>query len=179
MQRALFSLIFIMFIGISYGQMHQSVQPPEGTEILKAVCMINPTQGNIVKGMIVFTREKEGIRIVADLDGLTPGKHGIHIHEKGDCSAPDGTSAGGHFNPTSKTHGAPMDMSSHEGDMGNLVADENGKAHLELLDPMMSFKGDRSIIGRSVIIHKDADDLKTQPTGNSGPRIGCGVIEKR
>jgi Cu-Zn family superoxide dismutase len=108
--------------------------------------------------------------------GLKKGKHGFHIHEFGDCSAPDGTSAGGHFNPEGKMHGAPVDMSRHAGDMGNIEADESGKAHLEYIDPMMSLTGDHSIIGRSVILHQNEDDLKTQPTGNAGPRIACGVI---
>jgi Cu-Zn family superoxide dismutase len=114
--------------------------------------------------------------VVADLQGLTKGKHGFHIHEFGDCNSPDGTSAGGHFNPEGKTHGAPMDMSRHEGDMGNLEADDSGKAYLEYLDTVIKLKGPNSIIGRSIIVHKGEDDLKSQPAGNAGPRVACGVI---
>jgi Cu-Zn family superoxide dismutase len=141
-----------------------------------AVCVLYPTQGNKVTGTIRFTEVPGGIKVVGDLQGLAKGKHGIHIHECGDCTAPDGASAGGHFNPKTMNHGAPMDAMRHEGDMGNIEADESGNAHIEYVDKTMSFNGDASIIGRSVIVHQNEDDLKTQPTGNAGPRIACGVI---
>jgi superoxide dismutase, Cu-Zn family len=141
-----------------------------------AVCVVYPTEGNSVTGTVVFTKVAGGVKVVADLQGLTPGKHGIHIHECGDCSAADGTSAGGHFNPSGMNHGAPMDAMRHEGDMGNILADASGKAHLEYIDKDISFEGVTSIIGRSVIVHKNEDDLKTQPTGNAGARVACGVI---
>jgi superoxide dismutase, Cu-Zn family len=144
--------------------------------INKAVCVLYPTQGNTASGTVIFTRTDKGINVVVDVQGVSKGKHGFHIHEFGDCSSQDGSSAGGHFNPGGKTHGAPMDMTRHMGDMGNIEADETGKAHLEYTDPVMTFEGANSIIGRSVILHKNEDDLKTQPTGNAGPRIACGVI---
>ena len=142
----------------------------------RAICVLYPTQGNSVTGTITFTWVAEGIKVAADLQGLTKGKHGFHIHEFGDCSSTDGSSAGGHFNPAGMTHGAPMDMSRHAGDMGNLEADDSGKAHLEYIDKVITFEGVTSIIGRSIIIHKGEDDLKTQPTGNAGARVACGVI---
>ena len=142
----------------------------------KAVCVLNSTQGNSVSGTIIFTKTEGGVKVVADLQGLSKGKHGIHIHECGDCTAPDGASAGGHFNPMSKSHGAPMDAMRHAGDMGNIEADDMGKAHLEYLDITITLEGEGSIIGRSVIVHKNEDDLKTQPTGNAGARVACGVI---
>jgi superoxide dismutase, Cu-Zn family len=142
----------------------------------KAVCVLHPTQGNNVTGLITFTKVDNGVKVVADLQGLSKGNHGIHIHECGDCSAADGASAGGHFNPMGESHGAPMDAMRHEGDMGNITADETGNAHLEYIDKMISLGGMASVIGRSVIVHKNEDDLKTQPTGNSGPRVACGVI---
>jgi Cu-Zn family superoxide dismutase len=141
-----------------------------------AMCVVHPTQGNSVTGTVTFTKVDGGVKVVADLQGLTPGKHGIHIHECGDCSAADGTSAGGHFNPMGMNHGAPMDAMRHEGDMGNILADATGKAHLEYVDKDIAFEGVTSIIGRSVIVHKNEDDLKTQPTGNAGARVACGVI---
>jgi superoxide dismutase, Cu-Zn family len=141
-----------------------------------AVCMLYPTQGNKVTGTVRFTQVPGGVRVVADLQGLTKGKHGIHIHECGDCTAPDGTSAGGHFNPKAMSHGSPMDAMRHEGDMANIEADEAGNAHLDYVDKTLSFDGDASIIGRSIIVHQNEDDMKTQPTGNAGPRIACGVI---
>lgn len=146
------------------------------TGTVRAVCIVYPTQGNNVSGTITFTQVEKGVKVVADLQGLSKGKHGFHIHEYGDCSSTDGTSAGGHFNPEGKNHGGPMDMSRHMGDMGNLEADESGKAHLEYVDMTMKLNGKNSIIGRSVIIHKNEDDLKSQPVGNAGPRVACGVI---
>jgi superoxide dismutase, Cu-Zn family len=144
--------------------------------VSSAVCVIYPTHGNIVTGIVTFTKVEGGIKVVADVQGLSKGKHGIHIHECGDCTAADGSSAGGHFNPMSKSHGAPMDVMRHAGDMGNIEADDMGKAHLEYVDHTISFEGKTSIIGRSVIIHKNEDDLKTQPAGNAGARVACGVI---
>jgi Cu-Zn family superoxide dismutase len=155
---------------------HMSMPPVKVNQNIKAICVLYATQGNSVSGTVTFTRVPEGVKVVADLSGLTPGKHGFHIHEFGDCSSADGTSAGGHFNPAGSTHGAPMDMNRHEGDMGNIEAGANGKAHLEYIDSHMSFEGTNSILGRSVIVHANQDDMKTQPTGNAGPRIACGVI---
>jgi superoxide dismutase, Cu-Zn family len=145
-------------------------------DVNKAVCILYPTQGNKVTGTITFAKSDKGINVVADIHGLTPGKHGFHIHECGDCSAADGSSAGGHFNPMEKSHGSPMDMLRHMGDMGNIVANANGDAHMEYVDNVISLSGEYSIIGRSIIVHKAEDDLKTQPTGNAGARIACGVI---
>jgi Cu-Zn family superoxide dismutase len=145
-------------------------------KIEKAICILYPTQGSNVSGTITFIQTENGVRVVADIQGLSKGKHGFHIHEFGDCSSADGMSAGGHFNPDGKSHGAPMDMSRHMGDMGNLEADESGKAHLEYVDSTIQLNGANSILGRSVIVHKNEDDLKTQPTGNAGPRVACGVI---
>ena len=144
--------------------------------VLKAICMLYPTQGNNVSGTITFTQTDKGVRVVADLQGLSKGRHGFHIHEFGDCSSADGMSAGGHYNPEGKSHGAPMDMSRHMGDMGNLEADESGKAHLEYTDATILMNGPNSILGKSVIVHKNEDDLKSQPSGNAGPRVACGVI---
>lgn len=144
--------------------------------VQNAVCMMYPTEGNSAKGKVTFTKVSSGVQVVAELDGLAPGDHGFHIHEYGDCSAADGTSAGGHFNPEAMPHAGPMDMQRHEGDMGNIVADSLGHAHLEFTDSKMSMAGSNSILGRALVLHKDMDDLKSQPSGNAGPRIACGVI---
>jgi superoxide dismutase, Cu-Zn family len=145
----------------------------------KATCVLNPTKGNNVKGTVTFTKVKEGVKVVADIEGLTKGKHGFHIHENGDCTAPDGSSAGGHLNPGKMQHNGPPDMMRHAGDLGNLEANAAGKAHYEYVDLMISLDGNNSIIGKSVIVHEKPDDFVTQPTGNSGGRIACGVIEKQ
>jgi superoxide dismutase, Cu-Zn family len=142
----------------------------------KAIAVLVPTQGNQISGTVAFTQTSKGIEIVADITGLAPGKHGFHIHEYGDCSASDGVSAGGHFNPKQMHHAGTEDAHRHVGDLGNIEADANGKAHYTYLDKLTSLKGSSNIIGRSVIVHANEDDLKTQPAGNSGGRIACGVI---
>jgi superoxide dismutase, Cu-Zn family len=145
-------------------------------EITKAIAVLHPTKGSNVEGTVTFTKSGDEIKIVADITGLTPGKHGFHIHEFGDCSSPDGKAAGGHFNPTNSPHAGHDAAQRHEGDMGNLEADSAGKAHLELTDNMMTMSGEKSIIGRGVIVHEKEDDLKSQPVGNAGARVACGVI---
>jgi Cu-Zn family superoxide dismutase len=144
--------------------------------VTKAVAVLSSTKGNDISGVVTFTKVDGGVKIVADVTGLTPGSHGFHIHEFGDCSAADGASAGGHFNPHHMQHGAPDAEMRHAGDFGNLEAEATGKAHYERLDTVISLEGADSIIGHAVIVHAKADDLKTQPTGNAGARVACGVI---
>lgn len=174
--------IFLLFIinasiqGQNKSSSDDKMAMASSPKIQKAVCVLHPTNGNTVTGVVIFTLTDNGIKVVADLHGLSKGKHGFHIHECGDCSSGDGSSAGGHFNPDKKSHGAPMDLVRHEGDLGNVDADDSGNAHLEYIDKMISFEGDHSIIGRSIIVHKIEDDFKTQPTGNAGARVACGVI---
>jgi Cu-Zn family superoxide dismutase len=142
----------------------------------EAICVLYPTKGYKVTGVVTFTKSDSGIVVVADLEGLTPGKHGFHVHEFGDCSSSDGTSEGGHFNPENKAHGAPDDAIRHVGDLGNVEAGKDGKAHYERVDTVISLGGKHSIIGRGIIVHAGEDDLKTQPTGNAGARVAYGVI---
>ena len=142
-----------------------------------AVAVLSPAPNGKVKGQVTFVEETEGVRVTANVEGLTPGKHGFHIHEKGDCSAADFTSAGGHFNPMGSKHGAPTDTEKHVGDFGNLEANEQGVARYERVFNWLTFKGTNSIINRAVIVHEKADDLTTQPTGNAGGRLACGVIQ--
>lgn len=146
-------------------------------KVEKAKCVLNPTQGNKVTGTIMFTKVDDGVKVTAKVSGLTKGLHGFHIHEFGDCSAPDGNSAGGHYNPATKPHGAPVDHNRHAGDMGNIEADESGNGYVEYVDHAMTLEGESSIVGKAVIVHAGADDFKTQPTGNAGARVACGVIE--
>ena len=141
----------------------------------KSIAVLHSASGSKVAGTVTFTKNGDTVQVVADITGLTPGKHGFHIHEFGDCSAADAASAGSHFNPMKKPHGAPDASDRHTGDLGNLEADSSGKAHLELKDNMMKFSGDTSILGRAVIVHEKADDW-SQPTGNAGGRVACGVI---
>jgi Cu-Zn family superoxide dismutase len=128
----------------------------------KAVAVLIPLGDSKVSGTITFTKKPGHVEIAGEINGLTPGEHAFHVHEFGDASSKDGMSAGGHFNPDKHPHGGPDSAARHVGDLGNITADENGKVTL--------------IIGRSLIIHAKADDLKTQPTGNAGGRVACGVI---
>jgi superoxide dismutase, Cu-Zn family len=144
---------------------------------LKAIAVLHPTAGNKVGGTVRFTEVADGVQIQAEITGLSPGKHGFHVHEFGDCSAADLASAGAHFNPTNKPHAGPDTAERHVGDMGNVEADASGAAKLEYVDHEISLTNDqRSVIGRSVVVHAKADDLKSQPAGDSGARIACGVI---
>ncbi len=144
--------------------------------VQKAIAKIKSFKGDQIKGIVTFTRVPEGIKIVADVKGLTPGKHGFHVHEFGDCSE-EGAAVGSHFNPDNSKHGGPDSTERHVGDLGNLVADENGYAHYEIIDKIISFEGENSIIGHSIIVHADPDDYTTQPAGASGKKIACGIIE--
>lgn len=148
-----------------------------GADVKEAVAVIHGTQGNDkVKGTVRFTDTGSGVKVVAHVEGLQPNsEHGFHIHEFGDASAPDGTSAGGHFNPEKHQHGKPGEGMSHIGDMGNLKADAQGMAHAEVTLPQASITGKNAILGRGVIVHAKPDDF-SQPTGNAGGRIGIGVI---
>ena len=120
---------------------------------------------------------KGGLHVTGDITGLTPGEHGFHLHAKGDCSAPDATSAGDHWNPTNQAHGAPSAAAHHSGDLGNITADASGKAHVDVTVKGISLDGASSVVGKAVIVHGKADDLKTQPSGNAGPRVACGVVQ--
>ncbi|MCH7516845.1 MAG: superoxide dismutase family protein [Bacteroidetes bacterium] len=151
----------------------------ESDDITKAICVLHPTAGNDVRGIITFTKTEYGIKIVADVEGLTEGKHGFHIHEFGDCSSGDGKSAGGHFNPAGVAHAGPDAEERHIGDLGNITADANGTAHADFVDSRLRIMGDYSIVGKGVILHADPDDMSSQPTGAAGARISCGVIKMK
>lgn len=147
------------------------------TDLTQAVALLNPTDQSQVHGVVRFEKVPEGLKITGLIEGLTPGKHGFHIHEFGDCSAPDGSSAGGHFNPTGMKHGAPTDSIRHVGDLGNIVADAQGRVELNMVDSQIALDGENSILSRGVVVHAGADDLTSQPSGNAGSRVACGVIE--
>ena len=140
--------------------------------------VLSPTSGNDVRGSITFLEKKDGVHVVGRITNLSPGLHGFHVHENGDCSAPDASSAGGHYNPTGAPHGAPEFQEQHIGDMGNIVADKTGEARVDMLVEHLKLKGKNSIIGKAVIVHGGTDDLVSQPSGAAGPRVACGVIEK-
>jgi Cu-Zn family superoxide dismutase len=142
-----------------------------------AVAVIHGTKGNEgIHGTVTFTPGADGVTVTAEIMGLKPGKHGFHIHQFGDLSAPDGTSAGGHFNPGGHPHAAPDAEKRHVGDLGNLEADAAGKATMKMVDKHIELEGANSVLGRAVVVHEKADDLSTQPTGDAGGRIGIAII---
>jgi Cu-Zn family superoxide dismutase len=129
-----------------------------------------------ITGTVTFKSEADGVRVVAAVDGLSPGVHGFHIHEKADVSAPDLMSAGGHWNPGGHKHGGPESEEHHAGDLGNLTADDKGHAHLDQLFKGLTIEGKMGVVAHSVIIHEKADDLTSQPAGDAGKRIAGGAI---
>lgn len=148
-----------------------------GSEGPVAVTTLEARSNSSIKGQATFTQAGDKVRIVVEVSGATPGQHGLHVHENGDCSAPDAKSAGNHFNPGSAEHGAPDKAAHHAGDFGNLTVGEDGSGKLELLTDQITVNpGTTSVVGRALVLHEKVDDTTTQPTGNSGSRIGCGVI---
>jgi Cu-Zn family superoxide dismutase len=144
-----------------------------------AVATMEPRSGSEAKGTVTFTElEGGGLSVKFDLSGVPEGVHGFHVHDKGDCSAPDGTSAGPHFNPHNMHHAGPADVERHAGDFGNVVASANGTVKTSITMGGVSLKEGtiENVVGRAIILHAKRDDLTTQPTGDAGGRIACGVI---
>lgn len=148
---------------------------------MTAVADLDPRSGSSVQGIVMMTDEGNGmVRVKLDATGLQPNsRHGFHVHENGDCSAPDATSAGGHYNPMAAPHGAPADAVKHVGDMGNVMSNADGEIHEEMVLDFLSLSGEHSVVNRAVILHAKADDLVSQPSGDAGARIACGVLRLR
>lgn len=146
--------------------------------IQHAIAAVNPTKGYQASGIIIFTAVRDGVRVIAELEGLSPGKHGLNIHEY-DCCSEDASSAGQHYNPLRTKHGSPFSAERHMGDLGNVVADLSGHASYDYVDPVIQLNGPYSIIGKSILVHANADDYTTQPSGNTGAGIGFGIISER
>lgn len=143
-----------------------------------AVATLEPKSGSKVTGSAEFTERSGAIEATISVMNAEPGQHGIHLHETGDCSSADAASAGPHFNPDGAAHGGPSHPPHHAGDLGNVEVGPEGSGTLVLhLNDVTLAAGPRSIVGRSVVVHEKADDLSTQPTGGSGSRIACGVIQ--
>jgi Cu-Zn family superoxide dismutase len=182
-------IVFSVFALLALGACEkEETQPPatpeekaavEKAPPARAVADLKPTAGNEATGTVTFTSHKDAVLVTVEAKGLAPGLHGFHIHEHGDCSAMDAASAGGHFNPDATPHGAAENPPAqrHLGDLGNLEAGVDGTARYERTDSLISLSGPNSIVGKAVIVHAQADDLTSQPTGNAGPRVACGVIQ--
>jgi superoxide dismutase, Cu-Zn family len=145
---------------------------------LRATAQLQPTKGSKTFGEATFEQVGDKVHVVIYVQGLKPGQeHGLHVHEAGDCSSGDGMSTKGHFNPHGKPHGPQGTMERHAGDLPSLRAGKDGRAKVDaMLDVITVASGPASVVGRGLIVHADPDDYKTQPTGNAGARIACGVI---
>lgn len=145
-----------------------------------AMAVLTTTDGsNKVIGAVGFAKKGDKVQVKGTFEGLTPGKHGFHVHEVGNCGPKDGKpaeAAGPHFNPKTQPHADRTDAARHVGDLGNIEANASGKAKINVGDSMVKLDGADSIVGRAVIVHANPDDLKTQPSGNAGSRYACGVV---
>ena len=175
--------IFFLLLGISIISMgcervnqQAGILSTEPTE--QAHAMIDALGDSGVTGIVVFTQNGDQITLTAEIHGASPGLHGFHIHANGDCSAPDGTSAGGHWNPTDVGHGKWGEDEFHLGDIGNINVGADGTGRITLTTDLWEIGtgSDIDVVGKGIILHADADDFVSQPSGAAGARIGCGVI---
>lgn len=148
-----------------------------GPEVTEAVATIHAAEGEEITGSVTFTKTSDGTEVQAELENLSTGKHGFHIHQYGNCSDRESFgSAGGHYNPTDQPHGAPTADQRHVGDMGNIPVGSDGLGELTYTDNIIKLNGKHSIVGRAVVLHAGEDDFESQPSGDAGSRVGCGVI---
>lgn len=145
-----------------------------------AAAVMRPLGETELSGIVTFSASEDGLIVTYAIGGLTPGEHGFHVHENGSCDPGDdgtpGGAAGGHFDPIGAVHAEPTAPERHVGDFGNILAGVDGRAAGTFLDPVATLDGTTSIVGKAVIIHADADDLSSQPSGAAGSRVGCGVV---
>ena len=168
--------ISILLVGCERMQQQAGILPiADGKQ---ANAMIGSLNESGVTGMAIFTQNGDQITLTAEIQGASPGLHGFHIHAYGDCSAPDGKSAGGHWNPTDVAHGKWGSDEFHLGDIGNISVGEDGTGSITLTTDLWEIGtgSDIDVVGKGIIVHADADDFTSQPSGNAGARIGCGVI---
>jgi Cu-Zn family superoxide dismutase len=184
------TLIFALAVGFASGLAFSQARPPlvraqplkkplDGANFeTRAEATIVGKSGSEMKGQAVFTAKGGFVSLRIELENAPPGVHAVHLHEKGDCSAPDAMSAGPHWNPTTQAHGQWGHGAFHLGDIGNIEVGADGKGGTSLRTDLWSIGGkpETDVVGRAVVVHAGPDDFATQPTGNAGGRIGCGVV---
>ncbi|PWJ42813.1 superoxide dismutase family protein [Sediminitomix flava] len=180
----LISLPFFLFVSCQTetkkSETTEEVEVEEVTTEKVAVAVLSAKNNSGLSGEVTFIEKDGKVRMQALVENVSEGEHAIHIHAVGDCSADDGTSAGGHWNPTEHDHGKWEEEHFHKGDIGNLIVGSSGKGQIELETELWCIDCDdqtKNIVGKSIIVHAKADDFKSQPSGAAGARIGCGVIE--
>ncbi len=168
--------ISVILVGCERASQQTGILTTESAK--QANAMIGSSNDSGVTGTAVFTQDGDQITLTVEIQGASPGLHGVHIHEHGDCSSPDGTSAGGHWNPTGVAHGKWGEGEFHLGDIGNISVGEDGTGSIALTTDLWEIGtgSDIDVVGKGIIVHADADDFVSQPSGNAGARIGCGVI---
>jgi len=168
--------ITVVSIGCEKAQQHTGVLTPDTP--IQANAMIGASNDSGVTGTAVFTQNEDQITLMIEIMGASPGLHAVHIHANGDCSAPDGSSAGGHWNPTGVAHGKWGEGEFHLGDIGNITVGEDGTGSISLTTDLWEIGtgSDVDVVGKGIIVHAGADDFTSQPSGAAGMRIGCGVI---
>lgn len=173
------TLMTLAFAGVAGIALAGLAPDPKGSTGGKATATIESKSGSPAHGTATFEDVSTGgVRVHIHIEKATPGKHGLHIHEKGDCSDAEAKAAGGHFNPATMEHAGPMDAKRHAGDLGNIEIKADGTGDLDITSDMLTVKaGPNSVVGKAVVFHEKEDDLKTQPTGNAGGRFGCGVVK--
>ena len=171
-------LIGISFALISCDRVQQHTDVLSAPSAKQAIATIGSASDSSVTGMATFTQNGDQITLTIEIQGASPGIHAVHIHASGDCSAPDGTSAGGHWNPTDVAHGKWGVGEFHLGDIGNITVGEDGTGSIELTTDLWEIGtgSDVDVVGKGIIVHAGADDFTSQPSGNAGARIGCGAI---
>jgi len=172
---------FLALAPLTPGALAQQTKPTAAAAetYAKAMATIEAKSGSSLKGHAQFMQDGKKVKLSIHIQGATPGTHAVHLHEKGDCSDPEGKSAGGHWNPSSEAHGKWGATPFHHGDLGNIEVGADGKGSFSLESDLWTIGGDPAtdVIGKAIIVHAAADDFTTQPTGNAGGRVGCGVIE--
>lgn len=147
----------------------------EQSTLISGIAEMESKSGSDARGTVRFKQLEQGVHVSGSLSGLAPGKHGFHVHEFGNCSATDASSAGSHFAPAGNQHGDPKEQDHHVGDLGNIQADKDGVAKIDIFSKSASLVGKHSLVGRAIIVHANEDRF-VQPAGDAGERVACGVI---
>lgn len=183
--------VLLSALGVLGAACHSQATPNDTSDVPKpaegkatAIATFKAKPESKAAGTVTFTQEGDKVRAVIEVSGVSPGPHGIHVHEKADCSAPDFSSAGGHWNPSGQQHACPPAGERHPGDLGNIEVKEDGTGRSELTLEHVSLnvslgEGPQSLVGKSVVLHEGKDDCASQPSGESGGRLACAVIQMK
>lgn len=169
-------VLLLAATGCQMGGQRDGAMAEQAAPVERAVCVLEPVGDSDVNGVVQFVRDGNAVRVKGRVTGLKPGRHGFHVHRYGDLTDEQAAqSAGGHYDPTDEPHGRMTSDERHVGDLGNLVANADGEALIDMRDDVIELNGPQAVVGRALIIHADPDEF-VQPTGHAGPRVAAGVI---